>query len=163
MMVAYSFKTRFLGPIGVGTKAHTIRLPRKNPHPSRASIGGHAKPGEKIQIYTGMRTKHCRLIGTAECEKVHRITIELCHSWVDLYEVPGKKPRRLNCWDGSAIELDPFARSDGFKDWSDLWEYWAAEYPEANHRAGDFWLFDGFLIGWKNYKGAPRGPDAAGS
>lgn len=147
-MVAYSFKTLFLEPIATGQKTHTIRLPRKNPHPSRAAVGGHAKPGELIQVYNAMRTKHCKLIGTAPCAKVHRITIELIHSWVDLYEVPGKKPRRLNCWDGSDKELDPFARSDGFENWKDMRDYWAASFPEKVHRTGDIWLFDGFLIGW---------------
>lgn len=147
-MVAYSFKTRFLEAISMGGKTHTIRMPRANPSVDRVFVGGHARPGEKIQIYTGMRTKHCKLVGTATCTKVHRITIELVHSWVDLYEQLGKKPRRLNCHDGSDIELDPFARSDGFKDWYDMLLYWSAEFPEKKHRVGDIWLFDGFLIGW---------------
>lgn len=51
-MVAYSFKRQFGPPILAGTKGGTIRNDRKR----------HARPGEELQLYHGMRTKSCTLI-----------------------------------------------------------------------------------------------------
>jgi hypothetical protein len=138
-MTAYSFKKQFVEPIRAGTKRQTIRLPRKG----RVRFGGgHAWPQRPLQLYCGMRTKHCFLIGRAVCERLTRITIDLTHSWVELYENgPDKKPRRLNCWGGSHLELDPFAVSDGFADWESMWNFWAEVH-------GDGFVFDGFLIEW---------------
>lgn len=71
-MVAYSYKARFVEPIRLGLepgpwipgmKRQTIRADRKR----------HARPGEEIQHYRGMRTRQCFLIGRAICEAVRRI------------------------------------------------------------------------------------------
>jgi len=145
-MVAYNFRRFLVPPIIAGTKIHTIREGRKNPPPSRKHVGGHALPGDEVQLYTGMRQPGCQLIGRAVCKRTIRITVEVIHSWVDLYETPGKKPRRLNCWDGSHIELDPFALADGFKDWSDFWIYWNKQI--ARNERTDLQLLDGWLIEW---------------
>jgi len=56
-MVAYSFKAQFREPILAGTKRQTIRADRKR----------HARLGEALQLYTGMRTRQCKLIGRATC------------------------------------------------------------------------------------------------
>ena len=138
-MTAYSFKRRFVDPIRAKTKTHTIRLPRRGANLRRP--GGHALPGEELQLYCGIRTAQCFLIGRATCSSSIRITIHLTYSWVDLYETPGRAPRRLNCLDGSHVELDPFARSDGFENWKDMWNFWAAVHS-SDH------FFDGFLIEW---------------
>lgn len=45
-MVAYSFQKRFVEPIRSGRKRQTIRADRKR----------HARPGEVLQLYSGMRT-----------------------------------------------------------------------------------------------------------
>lgn len=145
-MIAYGFRSFLVEPIEAGTKTHTLRVSRKNPHEKRKHVGGHALQGEQVQLYTGMRTPACRLIGRATCARTIRITVELVHSWVDLYETPGKKPRRLNCWDPLPDELGDFARADGFKDWSEFWTYWDKHVP-AND-GGDIRLFDGWLIEW---------------
>lgn len=52
-MVAYNFQSRFAGPIKRGEKSHTIRKNGKR---------RHARPGEPLQLYTGMRTKSCKKI-----------------------------------------------------------------------------------------------------
>ncbi len=66
-MVAYSFQKRFVGHVAAGLepgpwcpgmKRHTLRLPR-------AGRQGHARPEQPVHLYTGMRTRHCRLIGRA--------------------------------------------------------------------------------------------------
>lgn len=65
--VAYSFQQQFAEPILAGTKGGTIRAQR--------SGRGHARPGEELQLYTGMRTKHCRLICRKPCIAVTRILL----------------------------------------------------------------------------------------
>jgi hypothetical protein len=122
-MVAYSFKTRFVTPILAGTKRQTIRADRKR----------HARPGEEIQLYTGMRTRHCKLIGRAECAAVRMIRLDFvqCAVLADGVVIAGGL-------DGS---LDRFAQADGFKDWWCLDAFWEEEHP--GHR-----IFDGVLIEW---------------
>lgn len=120
-MVAYSFKSRFAPPILAGTKRQTIRADRKR----------HARTGEQLQLYTGMRTKQCKLIGRAPCLSVWPVTLILreVHSVVleGFREIYG--------------DLDTFARADGFKDWGELAGFWADNHPGVE-------IFDGVLIRW---------------
>ena len=51
-MVAYNFQARFAPMVEDGRKRQTIRALRKD--------GRHAKVGDALQLYTGMRTKACR-------------------------------------------------------------------------------------------------------
>lgn len=67
-MVAYSFSTAFVGAIVARTKRQTIRLPRKR----------HARPGERVQLYQGMRTRHCRkLIPDPVCVGLDEVRIDM--------------------------------------------------------------------------------------
>jgi hypothetical protein len=66
-MVAYGFKWQFASPIRDGIKRHTIRLPRKR----------HARPGEALQLYVGMRTKSCfKIMDDPVCTRVAEIRLE---------------------------------------------------------------------------------------
>jgi hypothetical protein len=67
-MPAYSFQERFIPFIQEGSKNCTVRA-------LRLGRVQHVKPGETIQLYTGLRTKHCRKIGKATCSDVQRIRI----------------------------------------------------------------------------------------
>lgn len=64
-MPAYNFKSKFAPLVECGKKRQTIRKPRKTP----------TKPGQWLKLYTGMRTKKCRLLGEAICTKVTPIKI----------------------------------------------------------------------------------------
>jgi hypothetical protein len=55
-MVAYNFKKQFVLLVETGKKQQTIRSLRKR----------HIKPGEAMQLYTGMRTKACRKLVTPD-------------------------------------------------------------------------------------------------
>jgi hypothetical protein len=118
-MVAYSFQKRFVAPILAGRKRHTIRAARKR----------HAKVGEAVQLYVGMRTRTCRKIGDALCTE--RLAIELDFS------------RREVALEGrSALiteppALDDFARSDGFADFAEMTAFWSG-----------CTFFGGVLIAW---------------
>ena len=135
LMVAYSFKPRFVEPIrrGLepgpwlrGMKRQTIRADRKR----------HARPGEEVQLYRGMRTKQCFLIGKALCIGIYRINIHFRarhRSWLR-NSLDGKIDRR----DG----LDRFARRDGFADWEELATFWRDEHAGIDD-------FSGLLIVWE--------------
>lgn len=138
-MVAYSFKARFAAPILSGTKAQTIRADRKR----------HARPGERVQLFTGMRTRGCRRLGDAPCLSVEAIRIELPrarHVPEVLVFGPGGE---LASHILTARALANFARADGFADFDDLHAFWASEHPGVD-------TFHGVLIRW-----APLAPTEA--
>lgn len=135
-MVAYSFNKRFAEPIASGhpvtglIKSQTIRADRRR----------HARPGELLQIYCGMRTKHCRkIIADPVCVSVQTVRMSVSgHGFVHLprtdrlYTVPR--------------QLDIFARHDGFRHWADLQAFWLAEHPETSDPDA---VFEGVLIRWE--------------
>lgn len=122
-MVAYSFKARFGPLIQSGAKTQTVRADRKR----------HARAGETMQLYTGMRTRSCKLLATATCLKVSPIRFRFGqHPSIDLH---GKMATN---WSGG---LDHFARLDGFADWDDLAAFWAREHSGLE-------AFEGVLIQW---------------
>jgi len=123
-MTAYSFKPEFRALILDGTKRQTIRADRKR----------HARPGEQVQLYTGMRTRQCRLIGRAVCSSVMPVRIGVSDAWVDL----GHGEAR-----GQSF-LDGFARLDGFANWANLAEFWRHTHPDTS-------VFSGVLIAWSGF------------
>lgn len=125
-MVAYSFKQRFVGPIKDRKKAQTIRADRQR----------HARVGETIQIYTGMRTSHCRLIGLATCKSVQPVRFDFEAREVQVGAAPVLE---------SLPDLDAFAQRDGFDDYRGMCEFW-----EANH--GTVHRFEGVLIEWQDFR-----------
>lgn len=124
-MVAYSFKKQFGPPILTGTKAQTIRA-------ERAIRSRHARPGEFVQLYTGMRTRQCRWLGEALCNAVWPIKLHLRDDIV--FANDG--------WIRMPDDLDAFARQDGFRHWKEMVAFWAAEHPGVD-------VFEGVLIRWQ--------------
>lgn len=121
-MVAYSFKSRFAAPILAGTKAQTIRADRKR----------HARPGELVQLYIGMRTRQCRRLGEARCVEVLPVKMDLIVGLV----MAG------DGWIRQIPDLHALARQDDFQDWWELVAFWVAEHPGVD-------LFEGVLIRWQ--------------
>jgi hypothetical protein len=121
-MVAYSFKSQFAAPIAARTKVQTIRAERKR----------HARLGETLQLYTAMRTVHCRLIGLAICIGVGEVRLDL-------------KQGRVDLWTGIQLttpaDLDAYAIRDGFADWAAMRLFWAKTHPAAT-------TFTGVAIEW---------------
>ncbi len=138
-MVAYSFNKMFRDPILAGLEAgpwvpgmkrHTIRLERKR----------HARVGEAVQLYTGMRTRQCTLIGTAICNQVAPI-----HVYLSPADAGGRVSIRVP--DAPLVyttseQLDHFARCDGFTDWAELLAFWARAHPDTG-------LFVGVIVNWE--------------
>ena len=132
-MVAYGLKSRFAEPILAGTKRQTIRAIGKR---------RHARPGETLQLYTGMRTKHCRLIMKAECEAVLSVVID----W--LPDIPTIKIAGVRIATVRKA-VDEFARSDGFRDIDEMRAFWAKEHSGVDY-------FEGIMIVWKSPAVAER-------
>lgn len=133
-MVAYSFKRRFVDPIkaGLGHAPSRYYLTMPKRQTIRADRKRHARPGEELQLYCGMRTKGCFLIGRARCIDVQSIRLRRLDRLVKIGDRP--QLRRL-------FELDAFARADGFADWHDLTEFWRDEHAGQN--------FVGVIIFWE--------------
>jgi hypothetical protein len=129
-MVAYSFKRQFIEPIQSGAKQQTIRADRKR----------HANAGEALQLYSGMRTRQCVLIGRATCLSIQPIRIEVENAVVGF-----QSGRTLTMID----ELDDFARMDGFDRWATMRAFWS-----DNH--SDVPIFSGVLIRWCGFVVASR-------
>ncbi len=126
-MVAYNFQPQFELPIIALAKCGTIRADRKR----------HARPGEVLQLYTGMRTKKCRLIATARCSGNDRIRLSFEHQVIVIGEYPNR--RRLVAIDEKTLApLDEFARGDGFADFQDMSRFWGPKLSD----------FDGRWIQW---------------
>lgn len=138
LMVAYGFKAFFAPQIEAGVKRQTVRSERKR----------HARPGEAIQLYQGMRTRQCRkLIPDPPCTAVDRILIVRAGMEIVDIEINGM---RL-----TVDEIEDFAASDG------LALTHVSHVPGLGHRyarfnMGTFWAknhpdvtaFQGVAIHW---------------
>lgn len=137
-MVAYSFAPQFVAPIEARTKLQTVRGHRRR----------HARVGEPIQLYTGMRTKQCRKLITPDpvCIGLHPITIALDAQAEQLITSITVGHVAL-----SDVGIERFAERDGFT---------TLAKGFARRRMGEFWLkahtepgvrwveFEGVCIRW---------------
>ena len=145
-MVAYSYKKRFVPNIraglGIATEGDAVwvydggitRAPTPKRQTIRADRKRHARPGEELQHYCGMRTKHCFLIGRARCTSTDSILIKIGMD-ADLgFRIAGKNlPDR---------DAEAFAHADGFGSIEDMWLFWKEEHEAVSH-------FGGVLIRWE--------------
>lgn len=136
-MVAYNFQGRFVAAIRAGNKRQTIRA-------ERAGRSRHARPGEIVQLYQGMRTKHCRLIAAPPCEAVWPVQLDLDAGVVILPQAKHVDP----------ADLDAFAWSDGFCDWAAMTMFWRDRHPGVL-------LFSGVLIRWAELTETDLAPEGA--
>jgi len=124
-MVAYSFKERFCDDIAAGRKCQTIRGHRKR----------HARVGEPIQLYFGMRTRLCRKLIDPDpiCTRVVPVKIGIGKYFGELATVSldGAPFRHVD---------DHFARADGFATWQEFVDFWRDAHGPGN--------FSGVLIEW---------------
>lgn len=123
-MVAYSFQRRFVTPILAGRKRQTVRQVGKR---------RHATDGETIQIYTGMRTKSCRLLGLAVCASVMPIAFDSAEQRITI---------RDTIYEMRA-DLETFAESDGFASVEEMFAFFAAN--------GNPPQWSGVLITWRDF------------
>ena len=111
-MVAYSFQARFVPRILAGTKRHTLRY---------VGLRRHARVGDALQLYFGMRTKQCRLVARAQC--VAHDDIALVFDATAYSKSEGvRSPHGIAAY--GCTTLDDFAVGDGFNDWGEFRHYW---------------------------------------
>lgn len=128
-MVAYSYQPQFIEPTWSGRKVHTIRA---------TGLRRHARPGEALQHYTGMRTKACKLFARSTCLKTLPIDIFF-----------GRRPSadwvmidRSTVIDRPA-QRDDFAQHDGFECWAAMRVFWSRHHGELR-------TFAGVIVYWKD-------------
>lgn len=131
-MVAYSFKAMFADQIERGAKCQTVRADRQR----------HARVGEAVQLYTAMRTRHCRKLVDPDpvCFAVEPIYI-----WVSDYDPKIIAAVEIDGIRLSDDEIAEFAIHDGFGECGDCPRTAMGEFWLENHGAGDF---HGVLIRW---------------
>ena len=99
-MPILGFRPQYAALILAGRKDQTIRAPRKFP----------IRPGDTLHLYTGMRTKACRKIGTAVCSEVFHLYISHHLRTCGTTERGPFTPQ----------ERDALAQRDGFSRWEEL-------------------------------------------
>jgi hypothetical protein len=137
VMVAYSFQKRFVTPIQVGLGLQQT-IPGTEYWPKRQTIRAigrrrHAQSGDTLQLYSGMRTKYCNLIGTSICVDVIPVII-----WVDAKTIAVQLSKSLL----GPREMKEFSRQDGFADPEDMAQFWRVQHKGVER-------FDGVVIQWR--------------
>ncbi|KQI69408.1 hypothetical protein AN189_03020 [Loktanella sp. 3ANDIMAR09] len=118
---------RFAADVEDGTKRRTVRADRKDGRP-------HARVGDRLKLYTGMRTPQCRLLGEATVIAIDRIRIEPTEMWLN-----GTRLHSI-IHDRSAPQTDnEFAQADGFEGFTEM-----ADWFHDTHGLP----FEGSVIYW---------------
>lgn len=130
-MVAYSFKSIFVPAIRAGLgfdfgiNSPTLRPKRQTIR--AVGLRRHARPGETLQLYTGMRTKQCEKIGDARCVGIDHIAIRFPYAGKAAKVVIGRR---------KVADLEDFAALDGFETWADLQKFWYVNHPDIDEFVG---------------------------
>lgn len=145
-MVAYSFKKQFVDLIKVGLGQKVDHEPGGAHvyHPKRQTIRAigkrrHARPGEILQLYYGMRTKQCTSIGVARCISAQSIAMKIGKNSLCIL-MDGDDDNI-----GTAIvggHIHDFAREDGFANGEEMLAFWQKEHPGVTD-------FKGVIIKWE--------------
>lgn len=123
-MVAYNFNARFADSVTSGRKRQTIRRNGKR---------RHARPGERLQLYTGMRQPGCRKLLNPDPVCTHAFPIRL---WIGEDTID-----EILVDDWPIQDLRSFAQDDGFRGVGDMHRFFADNGPLG--------LFCGTLIMWE--------------
>ena len=118
-MVSFSFQTEFVPLIESGQKIQTIRSTRR------------CEKGQPMHLYTGLRTKQCKLIAVKKCAYTWQVIIE---------------PRGVTLGDEPNLVIldrahsDLFAVADGFLNYPAMYNWFLERYKQE--------VFHGFLHRW---------------
>jgi hypothetical protein len=115
-MAAYNFKKQFAPDVKSGKKLCTMRQRRKN--------GYLPAPGEKIKLYTGMRSTGCQLLRQVTVHHVRPVTIELEDEITKV------------TLDGTPLgweEIVALAKRDGFSSVAEFRGFFRSQYGTQAH------------------------------
>ena len=128
-MPALNFKEQFAEDVEYGYKCQTIRAPRKD---GRA----HCKVGDTLKLYTGMRTKKCRLLTEGVVTSIKSVRLENCEMFLDGQRLPNAIYSR----DQAEPTDNEVAVADGFEDYMDMSGWFKGVHGLP---------FEGVLIKWE--------------
>lgn len=117
-MPAYNFQKRFAPAIRSGAKAHTIRPNRKH----------NPKPGDRLYLFTGQRTKTCERLLDTVCLEAIPILIQ------------AEGDVALGDTNLSPEAIRALAVADGLRDEAEFYAWFVARYGLP---------FFGVLIKWQ--------------
>lgn len=126
----YNFHKQFAPDVEAGIKRQTIRKKGKRRPPLK---------GEPLQLYTGMRTKYCRLLARETCKHVSEIIIMPRKKLVSFFS---SSHQHFIVLDTDCPELTLLAEKDGFKSVDDFFEWFEKQLD------GERGIFEGYLIEW---------------
>jgi hypothetical protein len=112
-MVLYGFQKAFAPLVEDGRKPHTIRDDRKT---------RHARPGEALQLYTGLRTKQCQKLIDPD---------PICWAVLPIQINSQLKLIFLNAVLLTDAELSELIRLDGFGDCHEFWKFFREPKPRS--------------------------------
>lgn len=130
-MPALNFQKQFVEAIEFGDKRQTIRAPRRDGRP-------HAKVGDTLRLYTGMRTKACRLIGEATVTRVAPVRIEPTGMFLSGQRLFATIRSR----DDPTPTDNEFAEADGFEGFTEMATWFASAHGLP---------FEGNVIQWRDF------------
>lgn len=123
--------TVFIDKILSGEKRQTIR---------RASQKwANVKAGDKLTLYTGLRTKECRKLGEAVVESITPITLQSVDDWVEAHTPLGDFMLYYS-------DLEDLSGRDGFDGVRDFFLFFYNTYIERE--------LEMVVIRWKDFKEA---------
>lgn len=129
-MPALNFQKRFADLVESGRKRQTIRKIRKR---------GNPKPGDALYLYTGMRTKSCRLLNKVTCLSVEPFRLEESEWCVSEKNTVVSLQLALGGQVMGWREGHAFAQADGLRSTEDLAHFLRTHYGLP---------FDGQVIHW---------------
>jgi hypothetical protein len=124
---SFSFRKQFADRVERGEKLQTIRPRRKD--------GRMPKPGDKVSLFTGMRTAYCRRLGSSTVVEAFPVYLDLDELGARMIVINGM---RLNFG-----EAEAFAKLDGFQNAREMIEWFRGTYPGAG-------AFNGFCVRWSS-------------
>ena len=104
-----NFKPQFLPMIESGAKRQTIRRHRED--------GRRMQPGDKLRLYTGLRTRKARCVREAVVKRCRSIRLDI--------------PGLLLIVDGERLGIGPcieFALADGFSSFAEFCAFFRDQY-----------------------------------
>lgn len=111
-MVAINFSPRFAPLVEAGTKRQTIRRTAR------------CRPGDRLQLYTGQRTKSCRKLVNPDPTCLMTYPCEILSDGV----IVGDLRSRIGIERILSPTPDDFARADGFRDYDDMLAWFRNRY-----------------------------------
>ena len=111
-MAILNFHKRFAEKVEAGTKQQTIRGFRKYP----------IQVGDKLYLYTGLRSKDARKLREGEC--LRNRVIKISRRSITIQERLSRLSYMIKIRFSDLDTLNRFAREDGFKDWVEMKAWW---------------------------------------